>query len=135
MAASALMVTLVLLLSLFTTIQSNKADKYSISRLSRNLSYARFSLQVGTNSCITSFECFAHLYISSYCFIPIPLLPPGCTGCAKVVVPVNSVNTKQEAGGTYIATIRQLMSRLGNEPNIARRGILIMFVVMTLRCW
>ena len=41
----------------------------------------------------------------------------------------SSVNTKQDAEGIYIDTIRQLMSRLGSAPDIARRGILIMFVV------
>ena len=46
---------------------------------------------------------------------------------------VSSVNTKQEAGGTYIATIRQLMRRLGSAPDIARRGSLIMLVVRSIQ--
>ena len=43
------------------------------------------------------------------------------------------VNTKQDAGGTYIATIRQLMSRLGSVPDVSRRGNLIMFVVRSVK--
>ena len=38
------------------------------------------------------------------------------------VLNASSVNTKQEAGGTYISTIRQLMRKLGSAPDITRRG-------------
>ena len=44
MAASALLVSLVLLSSLFTAIKSNKVDNHNTSRTSRNIDY----LQVGT---------------------------------------------------------------------------------------
>ena len=134
MAASALMVSLVLILSFFTTIQSNKADKYHTSTSSTNLSnHARDSLQVGTNSCLTSFECFGISTSNHICYHIALFQFPNSHQDVQVVqkllslLNVNSVNTKQEAGGTYIATIRQLMSRLGSAPDIARRGILIMW--------
>ena len=44
----------------------------------------------------------------------------------------SGVNTKREAGGTYINTIRQLMGRLGSAPDIARRGSLIILVLMSI---
>ena len=43
----------------------------------------------------------------------------------------SSVNTKQDAEGIYIDTIRQLMRKLSSAPDITRRGSLIIFVVWT----
>ena len=50
------------------------------------------------------------------------------------VLNASSVITKQEAGETYIATIRQLMRRFGRAPDITRRGNLIILVVRSIQC-